>query len=140
MHTIPAATQPRRPVYPYAFGKDHHLLLLAVHGAATWGRGRLAPERLRTSAARHPALAAAHPMRGHVVPTVLAGGERRYDHDDWDALEDLLDAGLVARDGDRDDPDAVWSTTPAGTARVDALYRHTLAGHPIASFIPEEHP
>lgn len=138
MQTIPAATQPRRPVYPYAFGFDHHRLLLLVHYCVASRRGRISPDQLRTSIARHPEMAARHPMRGHAVPTVLAGKVMRHDHDDWDGLEDLLDAGLVARDGDRDDPGAIWSLTDAGTARVAALYAHAATGRHLSSFRPEE--
>jgi len=98
----------REPVPVELFGKDHWSTFAYVETRATDHRGVLDHDRMRCSAARHPMMMQAkRPQLGHVdaarFATRLKGAATgtRFaivdlaDHDDYDCLDDLIDAGLL---------------------------------------------
>jgi hypothetical protein len=85
------------------FGKDHWSTFAYVETRTVDYDGQLSHDQMRCNPNRHPMLHAAK-RRGMLFdrgvdkeyPTRLLGGIERYDHDDYDCLDDLVAAGLLA--------------------------------------------
>lgn len=112
-------------VTPDRFGKDHFSTLLYLESRAVDARGVPDRAHMRTDRARHPTTnkAGRDPHLGQTVkhPTILAGGEKLDDHDDWDCADDLAAAGYVTNLGD--EYDRVYMLTPAGWTFASLLRR-----------------
>jgi hypothetical protein len=89
------------PIYPpEKFGRDHHALILYLETVAVDRRGYPDVRHVRTNPHRHRERVSGAIQRDvHWDPkytTKLRGGEPAEDgHDDWDAIEDLIAAGLL---------------------------------------------
>jgi len=101
------------------FGKDHWSALLFIETRVVDHRGWVKPQHMRTDLARHPAFAGERQAEnGHQYPTRLKNGEL-CDHDDWDCLYDLVEAGLVKIRSPRDR--AFWEIAPDGRGPLSGV-------------------
>lgn len=117
------------------FGHDHwctfgYLAIVAL------GDGLPAREKMRCDVERHPALASAHhvALRGAPSSSRLAGERKLPDHDDWDCMFDLEDAGLLENIGTGANP--VVRMTDEGLRVAGLLSDHKRAGGTFATFAP----
>jgi len=88
------------------FGKDHWSTLVYIESRAVDQRGILNHDQMRCNIQRHAYLVGPQKMR-HLsgreeealwnprYGTVLRDGSMRPEHDDWDCLYDLVEAGLA---------------------------------------------
>lgn len=122
-------THDGKPVAPECWGVDHLSTLLYVRAVVVDHEGKPNIDRMRTWPGR--------PRRGwgrgipfpHVLvtreyPTKLANGVMLREHDDWDCVEDLVQAGLVTWEGTGMHP--ILGLTPYGW-RVSALAQEAYA-------------
>ncbi len=79
------------------WGKDHWSALAYVEVRCVDNNGVLKNAHMRTDAKRHPLFMVRYmgPGDGSGYPTRYKDGELA-DHDDWDCLNDLVEAGLIA--------------------------------------------
>lgn len=122
----------RRCVPIGEFGRDHYSTLAYVGVRARRFGGRLDPSHMRTAKSRHPQKAAvhhAHQFFGRDKPTLLMGGTALPGHDDWDCLDDLIDAGLVQEAGE-----SAYVLTDLGADLHDRLVKHRRDGGTYATF------
>jgi len=102
------------------WGKDHHSTLLYAETRAVESGGLLGEKHMRED--------------GHTYPTRLADGSTVYAHDDYDCLNDAVQAGFLTYDrmprwiGDENGPKLV-RFTEAGWAYVHALRRARAERH-----------
>lgn len=81
------------------WGKDHYSTLAYLESRAVDNGGVIQNAHMRTSSKRHPLFVARGPLGpptdgGH-YPTSYKDGEMN-EHDDWDCLDDMVRAGLIA--------------------------------------------
>ncbi len=90
-------TGPRIPLNRW--GKDHYSTLAYLETRAVDHKGVISNVNMRTSAKRHPLFIARGPLGpptdGGNYPTNYKDGEMT-EHDDWDCLDDMVHAGLLA--------------------------------------------
>ena len=89
-------SNPRLPIDQW--GKDHWSTFAYAESRCVDHRGVLANHHMRTHVRRHPLFVARgvkSPGDGSQYPTRYKGGELA-DHDDWDCLNDMVEAGLIA--------------------------------------------
>ncbi len=106
------------------WGKDHWSTLAYIETRCVDHKGVLKNANMRTDAGRHPLFMArgfASPGDGSRYPTIYKGGELT-DHDDWDCLYDMVQAGLLTITLPKDD--ALWDV-PVGS-RGPIQYRDRL--------------
>lgn len=115
------------PVPMERFGKDHWSTFAYVETRAVDHKGRLAHDHMRTHARRHPMLMAAKRLRHSVggsdgsryptrlkpaLPVGQVAGEPQPvnlpHHDDYDCLDDLIAAGLLAVEMPKADGGTFW--------------------------------
>ncbi len=123
------AAQPRPTVETW--GKDHWSTFAYVETCVVDRGGAIDRQRMRTHPGRHPLLA--H-MDGSAYPTRLRDGALLSDHDDWDCLSDLEEAGLLENIGS--DTNHLIILTDEGRRVAAALRAHKAAGGTFASFAP----
>ena len=109
------------------WGRDHWSTLLYVEDVCVSGNGEPVAERMRQWPGRPrrgrlldavPGL----PAPGKGYPTRLNDGTEVHDHDDFDCVEDMVDAGLVEWRGTGLRP--VFRLTALGWAMASALRQH----------------
>lgn len=121
------------------WGKDHWTTFMYIEVMAANHGGRAVPdrERMRCDPRRHPGLTY---NRGYGIqdggkyPTRLKGGEQLTDHDDWDCLDDLAEAGLLQSCGTSTYP--LYKLTPLGREIVNQIRDHKSQGKRYADFTP----
>ncbi len=90
-------TGPRIPLDRW--GKDHYSTLAYLETRAVDYAGVIRNANMRTSIKRHPLFVArgglGSPTDGGEYPTTYKDGEMN-EHDDWDCLNDMVEAGLLA--------------------------------------------
>lgn len=112
------------PVPIERWGKDHWTTLLYVETRVVDHHGWVAGQHMRTNMARHPRFDGWMREDGRVVrptvhspgdgsqyPTRLRDDEELTDHDDWDCLHDMREAGLLRILSPRD---RAWWDVPRG--------------------------
>ncbi len=113
-------------VPPDRFGRDHVSTMLYLEDACVNNGGVLAKERMRCNLQRHPA----HGSRVHEDLGTAWNekhGSRLHDgfvlaqHDDWDCIDDFIEAGLCERGGTGSNP--VFRLTDEGMEYAAALRR-----------------
>lgn len=81
------------------WGKDHYSTLAYLESRAVDQGGVIQNAHMRTSLKRHPLFIArgglGAPTDGGNYPTCYKGGEI-LEHDDWDCLDDMVQAGLLS--------------------------------------------
>jgi hypothetical protein len=90
------------------WGKDHWSTLAYIESRCVDHGGVLKNANMRTHVGRHPLFVArgfGTPGDGSRYPTIHKGGEMA-DHDDWDCLYDMVQAGLIVIVKPKDD--ALW--------------------------------
>ncbi len=117
------------PVPMADWGKDHWSVLAYVETCAV-EQQTLDRRRLRINPKRHPLLAHIS-WDNRDYPTMLGRGATLGNHDDWDCIEDLEEAGLV---NILSAVNTAVTMTELGTEIAHALRRHKLAGHNFAEF------
>ena len=90
--------EPRVPMEQWA--KDHWEALAYVENCTVDRGGKIHKlSHLRVNPVRHPSLVGVHHLRSGSAPdeypTRLRDGEVEHDHDDWDCIRDMRDAGLL---------------------------------------------
>lgn len=116
------------------FGKTHWSLFAYVETRAVDYKGVLDRRHLSIDSFRHPLVAHLPWSRPDEYPTRLKDGELAHDHDEWDCLEDLTAAGLIAREGTGIHP--VFSLTDLGRRVASQLRDHKAHGGVYAQFVP----
>lgn len=90
-------TGPRIPLNRW--GKDHYATLAYLETRAVDHGGLIQNAHMRTSIKRHPLFVArgslGPPTDGERYPTSYKDGQMT-EHDDWDCLDDMVQAGLLA--------------------------------------------
>jgi len=85
------------------WGKDHWSTLLYIETRCVDYKGVPDLNHMRTDQKLHPGLVGdtlAASVLGHKeYPTVLAGGEKLYNHDDWSCVDDMEEAGFLKWEG-----------------------------------------
>ena len=119
------------PVPVDLWGVDHWSTLLYLETRCVDYDGIPQKDNMRCHRGRHPLYA--H-IGGAPYPTRLKGGGVLTDHDDWDCVDDMRDAGLVRILGTETKPD--WRLTDAGWRMVGELRRHRAKGGPVMDFEP----
>lgn len=121
------------------WGRDHWSTLLYVEDICTNGSGEPVAERMRQwpgRPVRGKLLTAMGPPEGgnKGYPTRLNDGTEVAEHDDFDCVEDMVDAGLVEWRGTGLRP--VFRLTALGWAMASALRQHlaTAERRSTASF------
>jgi hypothetical protein len=84
------------------FGADHWSTFAYLETRTVDYRGTIAHHQMRCDERRHPVMEA---LKGGMArggssggwryPTLLAGGQEKPDHDDYDCIDDLVAAGLI---------------------------------------------
>lgn len=139
------------------YGKDHWSMLAYVESCCVEGQGGIGTlngSRMRCNQSRHP-LHAGHlsdiagwklsystrlagffdfPER-NVPEAAISEGLQLRDHDDWDCLDDLAEAGFVEI---LSLANAQVKMTEQGMAVVARLRAHKAAGGMFANFAPRE--
>lgn len=123
----------RKPVPMKDWGKDHWSTFAYIETRVVDHSGVVHNAHLRCSPQRHPGHAHAG-SRGRTPPTRLADGKEKRYHDDWDCIEDMVEAGLVVWGGTGLHP--VFSLTALGWAMASALRQHKGSGGAYCFFAP----
>ena len=118
-------------------GKDHWSTLAYLETLAAETGGIVSPgHQMRTDRDRHPHLVGVStPLRGQKYPTRLRGEEELEDHDDWDCLDDAVEAGFIENVGT--EFNRMYSFTELGMNIMAQLRKHKAGGGVIRSFVPE---
>lgn len=123
---------------PAWFGKDHWSLLGYLECRCVDNRigktafASLDREHLRCDPKRHPGLVNRASGMGGPYKTRLAEWIELVDHDDWDCLYDLEEAGLVATGGTGVNP--TIKMTPKGQEVAGKLRDHKANGGQFGEF------
>ena len=127
---------PRDPVPMKFWGKDHWSTFAYMDTRCVDYIGVPNAEHLRVDGDRHPAFAngAWRSTGGKKYPTLLKGGKRLADHDDWDCIDDLIAAGLLEWEGTDIHP--VFKRTPKGRRYADLVREHKVNKGRFANFNP----
>lgn len=75
------------------WGKDHYSTFAYLETRAVDGQGKIDNRRMRCDNRLHRHFA--HIPNGREYPTILKGGVKHKDHDDWSCLEDMVAAGVM---------------------------------------------
>lgn len=113
-----------KPVPVELWGKDHRSTLLYIETQCVDQGGVPGAAQMRTWRGR--------PRRGRVdhrvpmdhakdYPTILADGTELFEHDDWDCVDDMVEAGLLIWEGTGINP--IFKLTDAGWRFAGALRR-----------------
>lgn len=124
------------------WGRDHWSVLAYVETRCVDFKGVLDKDHMRTNALRHPGLvgpkismSALAKRESFQYPTRLRGdGKLQVDHDNWDCLYDLEEAGLIIDAGTGINPRAVM--TPKGAKLAGELRAWKAAGGSFSTFEP----
>jgi len=109
-------------VLPEMFGRNHDSLVLYIETVCVDARGYPDLRRLSCNPERHPQFVAAGSGGWSVkYSTTLRDGTELPGHDDWDAVDDLVAAGLLEWRGTGVNP-RFW-LTDSGWARAHELRR-----------------
>lgn len=118
------------------WGKDHWSLLAYVETVCVDKHGEIDLQRMRCDADRHPQYVYLRgfgdELHSEKYPTLLRDGELP-DHDDWDCLDDLENAGLVENVGFTMRPK--YAMTDRGHEIAAALRKHKATGGQYAKFV-----
>jgi len=120
----------RPELTPATFGRDHWSTLLYLETRIVDYGGKVENRNLRCITKRHPFFAHGHDASGH--PTKLKGTNTIPNHDDWDCIEDLIEAGLVEWNGTGASP--VFALTDLGWTVAGYCRRWRAEGHGVATF------
>jgi hypothetical protein len=127
------------PVPPELWGKDHLSTLLYVETVCTDRKGIVEAARMRQWSGRvlRGDVSSALPCDSDVdYPTRLRGGDELTEHDDWDCVEDMVQAGLILWEGTRMLP--VLKLTDRGWGLAGVLRRYIAEGGSSVSGFPVE--
>jgi hypothetical protein len=125
-----ARAQNRPDLTPANFGKDHWSTLLYLETRIVDHAGILDKRNMRCITKRHPLFAHGHDASAY--PTKLKGNATIPNHDDWDCIEDLIEAGLVEWNGTGASP--VFALTDLGWTVAGHCRRWRAEGHGVATF------
>lgn len=103
------------------FGRDHRSLLLYIETRVVDNLGRLQKQHLRCNPRRHVQFAHEGGWNDEHSTRWATGVEPIKGHDDWDCIDDLVDAGLVIWDGTGTSP--VFKLTDLGWMWAHRLRR-----------------
>jgi hypothetical protein len=122
------------------WGRDHWSTLLYVESVCVDHDGIPNRDRMRVDLERHPFYGGrAHWIQDRKAkyPTRLKGGVEKHDHDDWDCVEDMVEAGVVDWIGTGANPQ--FALTEKGYKLAAALRQHRAeSGRKTDSFeVPE---
>lgn len=122
------------------FGKDHWSILAYIETLcvdSVQGIGIIDKAKMRTDIKRHLLLCGDSygNKDGYKYPTRLKGGKELFDHDDWDCLEDLEEAGFVVV---ASLINGFVKMTDLGWKVASALRKHKANGGKFADFVWEE--
>jgi hypothetical protein len=112
-------------VPPNLWGKDHFSTLLYIETCCVDHSGVLKRECMRCDPKRHP-LFRHSGSSNDTPPTRLAAG-LQHNHDDWDCLDDLIDAGYVQNLGTGANPRL--KLTDLGWTKAGELRRQRAEAH-----------
>jgi len=113
------------------FGKDHWSTFAYAECRIVDNKGVPKKEHMRCDIDRHPG----HAHRGsgqQKYPTMLKGGVKLHDHDDWDCIDDLEAAGFIETLGTGINP--VWKLTKKGKEVAGLLRGWKADGGMFAKF------
>lgn len=116
------------------FGKDHWSTFAYAECRIVDNDGLPDLNHMRCDIDRHPGLGRARWGGGDrkKYPTILRGGEKLDDHDDWDCIDDLVAAGLLTIHGTGIHP--VWAMTEKGWQVAALLRQHKAKGKNFSEF------
>lgn len=123
------------------WGKDHFSTLVYIETRCVDYKGVPFLDHLRCNPARHQRhggraarLVGTSARRDEPwkYGSVIRGGVRIPEHDDWDVLDDLVNAGLLEWNGTGENP--VFKMTESGWALVQAIRKHKAAGGQFSDF------
>jgi len=129
------------PIPRAQWGGDHWSVLAYVHSVVVNGAA-IEPSRMQTNPTRHPLLQGEAQRRSllpynpdHCTRLIDPDGVVTYlhEHDDWDCLDELEDAGLVEIVSLIN---GIVRLTPDGFAVAQALVAHRGQGGSYATFQP----
>ena len=127
---LPHVTRERDPVPPRNFGRDHWNTLGYLEDRCVESEGYIALDNMRTDGTRHPQWV--YRQGSSKYPTRLRGNVELRDHDDWDCLDDLWDAGLLRKLGDEISPRV--ELTGLGWRVAEQLRKHKGYGGTFGDF------
>lgn len=122
----------RNPIHRW--GRDHWTVLLLIETICVDKRGEPDLRRFRTNPARHPGLLSPdvriagggwepkYATRLRTEDGLVLGSQPDPDHDDWDCVEDLVEAGMVVWGGTGMHP--IFQLTDSGWDLAGRLRRH----------------
>lgn len=117
------------------FGKDHWSTFAYIETRIVDHKGEPNKRHMRCNNKRHPQHA--HIDTGKEYPTILFGGVKLHDHDDWDCLDDLEQCGLLTQPKMRGTGlFPVYELTDTGKQVAAQLREHKSAGGSFANFVP----
>lgn len=123
------------------WGKDHFSTLVYIETRCVDYKGVPSLDHLRCNPARHQhyggrAARLVGTMERRDEPwkygSVVRGGSRIPEHDDWDVIEDLVRAELLLNVGTGANP--VFKLTESGWELVQAIRKHMAAGGQVSTF------
>lgn len=124
------------------FGKDHWSTFAYADSVCAGQDGIPNRDRMRCNHHRHLHLAGPITLQSATLGVFDVKGRYRYhtrtrngelrEHDDWDCIDDLVDAGLMCNTGTTINP--CWLITEAGLRVVAKLRAHKQAGGTFSSF------
>jgi len=123
-------------IQPELWGKDHWSVLAYLETLAVDYEGFAKPDarRMTTNHATHAHLG--NPLDGAKYPTRLNDGTVAQGHDDYDCIDDAVDAGILEDIGTGFT--LCFKFTKYGTAVVFALREHKMSGKNFGDFkIPD---
>jgi hypothetical protein len=120
-----------------AFGADHWSTFGYLEVRVVDHGGVVRRENLRVIHRRHPAFAH-EGGDASKYPTRLRGGQKLFEHDDWDCLDDFETAGLAKNVGTGVNP--VYRLTDKGREIAGLLRGHKGAGRSWAEFFVGDFP
>jgi hypothetical protein len=126
------AAQPQR-VTVEQFGRDHWSTFAYVTTTVADG-GHIVRQHMRCNPKRHPLLAHIDWAATEEYPTRLKDGIELRNHDDWDCLDDLEEAGLVENVGTN--MNRVMRLTELGLDVMKQLTEHKQNGGGYVTFSP----
>lgn len=112
-----------KPVPIELWGRDHESTMLYIESRCVDNGGVPLAANMRTGSGRFARGDMSHgaPPGGKDYPTRLGDGSELHDHDDWDCVDDLVEAGLIEWQGTGANP--VFVLTDIGWAFAGLLRR-----------------
>lgn len=113
------------------FGRDHWSTFAYIETRIVDYMGVLDKRHMRCDIDRHPFFAH-EGSKGEKHPTRLLGGELAESHDDWDCIDDLVEAGLLEWNGTGVNP--IFQLTEKGQSIAATLRTYKVKGGQFAAF------